>query len=104
MPQTKQTIPNNSFLDWFNDPFKKIIAIILGIASVFGLGYKTGDFKKDLQSQVELMKIRQEYNAQLEKERTNCQEIKMKLENQKIEELTKVVEELKKAKGGQNEK
>jgi len=63
MPQTKQTIPNNSFLDWFNDPFKKIIAIILGIASVFGLGYKTGDFKKDLQSQVELMKIRQEYNG-----------------------------------------
>lgn len=95
---------SSSILEWLDDPLKKGIAILTGLATIFGLGFKAGDFKKDLESKLELIKAQQECNRQVEAEKSNCAELRQKIESKKIEELTNVVEELKKTKGGKNEK
>ena len=34
------------FLDWIDDPLKKMIAILTAAATLFGLGFTAGDCKK----------------------------------------------------------
>lgn len=99
-----KTRPKKKFLEIFDEPSKKGFAIFTGICTIFGIGFQAGDFKKDLDLKLELIKAQQECNRLIETEKSNCEALRQKYEGQKIEELINVVNELKKARGGKNEK
>lgn len=90
--------------DWLDSPSKILKAFFGAIVATFGIGFAAGDYKKDVESKLELIKSQSECNRQIEAEKANCAEVRQKLQSQKVEELSRVVEELRKQKGGKNEK
>jgi uncharacterized membrane protein len=104
--QTKQT-PKPIFsktANWLENTFNRLIAIIVGIVTIFSIGFSVGDFKKDLENKVDVLKAQQECNNLVQTERDKCSEIRKALENQKLDELSTTIKELSRIKGGRNEK
>jgi hypothetical protein len=91
-------------LTWLEKPINLLIAVLGLITTVFITGYKVGDYKKDLEQQLVLIKKQQECNESVQQEKDKCSEFKREVERKQLEDLKLTVKELSKLKGGINEK
>lgn len=86
----------NTNKEWLIKPWTKLSATILGISSIFCVGYGVGCFKESLDWKIEKMKLIQEYNEKIQKQVDECRELKLKEFKLSTEELEKLAAELKK--------
>lgn len=98
MPTKKTNITSKE--NWFDKPLNRYVTISGIVASVFLAGYKVGDYKKDVEQQLILIKQSQECNEKLQQERERCMEFRRENEDKTLDNLAKTVEELTKLKNG----
>ncbi|MCU0321288.1 MAG: hypothetical protein MUE72_02665 [Chitinophagaceae bacterium] len=101
---TNKRITSKNNNAWFDKPLNRYITITGVVTSIFVTGYKVGDFKKDLEQQLILIKREQDCNQLIQQEKEKCAEFRREVEAKQIESLKQTVYELTKIKGGKNEK
>lgn len=82
--------------EWYKKPWTKLIASILGISSIFGIGLAVGSYKENLDWKIEKIQLVQEYNEKLQKQMDDCMEGKLKEYQRSAQELERLANELKK--------
>jgi hypothetical protein len=75
--------------------FEKPLTFILGLTSIFSLGYGFGSYKADLEQQVVTIRREQECNERVAQEKEKCAEYRRTVETEKMDNLTKTIESLK---------
>jgi hypothetical protein len=94
----KKVKPKNTFdfKTLLENPINRFIAICTIIVTLFSAGYKTGDLKNEFDHKLEMLKKQQECNESVQNEKEKCLEYKRNLENQRMDNLAKTIEELAK--------
>ena len=87
---------SNTKSEWFQKPWTKLTASIIGISTIFGLGYTVGTFKENLDWKLEKIILNQEFNEKLQKQIDDCKKTKIEEYQLSAEEIERVANELKK--------
>lgn len=58
--------------DWFQKPFSKLVASIVGISTIFGIGFAVGSYKESLDWKLEKIVLTQQFNEKLKNEIDDC--------------------------------
>lgn len=81
--------------DFFKNPWTKITGTIIAIAAIFGFGYKIGQFKEQLDWQIQKLELEQKCDERLQIEINNCRETKLTEYGKSVEDIKNLVKELK---------
>ena len=89
-------IPKKGNEEWFDKAANRWAAILTILAFVFSAGIWIGNYQKDLEQQLILIKKEQDCNQLIQEEKYKCAEFRREFENKQLENLKKTVDELDK--------
>jgi hypothetical protein len=106
MPPRKKnsTSSTASASEWYQKPITKISGAIMGIAALIGLGFKIGDFYRDIHAQTEINDERLKHDKELRDQMQACNEMMQSYQNQRVDALEAVVKEFQKQTNGRKQR
>lgn len=85
---------NKKASDWFEKPWTKIIGALTTIFLLFGTGFTVGIYIKEIDCNLDQMKIRQEFNEKMLDQMTSCQNEKLNKYETTVDELKTIIDNL----------
>jgi hypothetical protein len=95
-----KTNTKNKILRWLKTPTAQVIGIVIGIFTIFSMGFGAGVVIERNNSTLEKIQMNLKFNEQLAQEREKCVQLKIEQFGKKVNDLETVVNEIKKMKHG----
>ncbi len=81
--------------EWFTQPWAKLIGVITTASVLAGGGYWFGTYSKGIQSDLDQIKLRQEFHEKIQREISDCQKDKIERYEVSLTELKNIVETIR---------